>query len=63
VLKVDGLVCGKFVDAQMFNHFVELVFVGISAQETANLLDFTSQILGGKKLLSINTQQKNCIIK
>jgi hypothetical protein len=49
VLKVDGLVGGKFVDAQMFNHFVELVFVGISAQETANLLDFTSQILGGKK--------------
>ena len=45
MLKVDRLVGGKFVDAQMFHHAVELIFVWIFTQEAANLLDFTSQVL------------------
>lgn len=45
MFEIDGFVCGEFVDAQMFNHSVELMFVGIFTQETSNLLDFTSQIL------------------
>ena len=52
MLKIDGFVLGKLVDAQMFYHSVELLLGGVSTEETANLHDFSSQILETRNLVN-----------
>ncbi len=61
MLKIDCLVLGKLVDAQMFNHSIELLLCRVSTEESGNLLNFPSQILAtynlGNKHRFINIMQ------
>lgn len=50
MFKIHGLVLGEHVDAQVFHHSIQLVFVWIFAKKMADFLDFSSQILSNAEI-------------